>query len=183
MLRLGPLRYTVTLLPHGPACGAAQDGHAEPSATAAAAAAAAVVAPTPGTSAGAAAAQLREQGLQEAAVAAAAAFRAVARAAAGATHAAEEVVQAVGAAGQQPQPLPRHGPWRPFMAPLLQNDRVTLPSHFQDTRHIEFSLEGSDLCYEPGDVLCVFPRTPEADVEVWWRGVAWYGGSRSAAWE
>ncbi|WIA13190.1 hypothetical protein OEZ85_006782 [Tetradesmus obliquus] len=43
--------------------------------------------------------------------------------------------------------------------------RVTAADHFQDTRHIEFDLQGSGFDYQPGDLLAVFPRTPAADVE------------------
>jgi sulfite reductase alpha subunit-like flavoprotein len=52
------------------------------------------------------------------------------------------------------------------MAPLLVNRRLTAEDHFQDTRHLEFGLGGSGLSYEPGDLLAIFPRTPEADVQV-----------------
>ena len=44
------------------------------------------------------------------------------------------------------------------MAPLLRNERVTAEGHFQDTRHIELSLGGSGLTYEPGALLAVFPQ-------------------------
>lgn len=44
------------------------------------------------------------------------------------------------------------------MAPLLMNERVTAPEHFQDTRHIELSLGESGLTYEPGALLAVVPK-------------------------
>jgi sulfite reductase alpha subunit-like flavoprotein len=100
-------------------------------------------------------AQAREERLQAEAVAAAAAFRAVSMEACGLAPS----EPAAGAAGGP------HGAWRPFMAPLLVNRRLTAPDHFQDTRHLEFDLEGSELAYEPGDLLAIFPRTPEADVQ------------------
>ena len=50
------------------------------------------------------------------------------------------------------------GPWRPYMAPVLKNERVTAEDHFQDTRHIELGLGDSQLAYEPGALLAVFPQ-------------------------
>ena len=50
------------------------------------------------------------------------------------------------------------GPWHPYMAPLLRNERVTAEDHFQDTRHIELGLSDSGLTYEPGALLAVFPQ-------------------------
>jgi hypothetical protein len=150
LLQLGPAKYKVTQLPNGPQQPAniARQQQQQQLLQAAA-----------GNSA--AAEQLREQHLIEQAVAAAAAFRAVAAAAAGMATAA---AAANGAAqGQQQQ---QYGPWQPFMAPLLINQRVTSAEHFQDTRHIEFNLQGSGFDYQPGDLLAVFPRTPAADVEV-----------------
>ena len=44
------------------------------------------------------------------------------------------------------------------MAPVLKNERVTAADHFQDTRHIELSLGNSELAYEPGALLAVFPQ-------------------------
>lgn len=34
---------------------------------------------------------------------------------------------------------------RPFLAPMVSNERVTGPSHFQDVRLIEFDITGSGL--------------------------------------
>jgi sulfite reductase alpha subunit-like flavoprotein len=105
--------------------------------------------------------QQREQLLIEQAVAAAAAFRAVAGEASGSsTHDTAATPGSSTVNGQQ------YGPWRPFMAPVLVNHRVTSVDHFQETRYIEFDLAGSNLQYQPGDLLAIFPRTPAADVEV-----------------
>lgn len=117
------------------------------------------------------AAQIREQHLIEQAVAAAAAFRAVAAEAAGMVSSSTSSADANGSSGTASDiPGPPYGPWRPFMAPIVTNQRVTAGHHFQDTRHIEFDLSGSGLQYEPGDLLSIFPRTPAADVEVRWGG-------------
>lgn len=55
----------------------------------------------------------------------------------------------------------------PFAAEVLANQRLTAragPRHRsdRDIRHVELSLEGSGLHYEPGDALGVWPRNPPA---------------------
>jgi len=54
---------------------------------------------------------------------------------------------------------------RPFAAPLLGNQRITARDSGKDVRHIEVSLEGSGLAYEPGDALGVWPINAPALVE------------------
>jgi hypothetical protein len=161
LLQLGPPKYKVTQLPGGPQQPAniarlQQQQQQQQQAAAGNSPAAAA----------AAAAQLHEQHLMEAAVAAAAAFRAVAAEAAGMTGGAGAAANGASSNQQQLQQQQQYGPWQPFMAPLLVNERVTSADHFQDTRHIEFDLQGSGFDYQPGDLLAVFPRTPAADVEV-----------------
>ncbi|MCL4107879.1 UNVERIFIED_CONTAM: hypothetical protein GTU68_001196 [Idotea baltica] len=46
----------------------------------------------------------------------------------------------------------------PFPAKLLKNVRLNKEGSFKDTRHLELSLGGSDLSYEVGDVLGLFPH-------------------------
>lgn len=46
----------------------------------------------------------------------------------------------------------------PFPARLITNRLLNGPGSAKETRHIEFSLEGSGLSYEPGDALGVLPR-------------------------
>ena len=59
----------------------------------------------------------------------------------------------------------------PFPAPLLENVNLngsgseTLPASNKETRHLEISLEGSGLTYEPGDSLGVFPSNCPEVVE------------------
>ena len=48
----------------------------------------------------------------------------------------------------------------PFAAELLANQRITGRGSYKDVRHIELSLEGSGLDYEPGDALGVWPVNP-----------------------
>ena len=57
-----------------------------------------------------------------------------------------------------PAAAAKYGLWRPYMAPLTCNTRLTSPQHFQDTRHMEFDLAGSGIQYAPGDLLTIFPR-------------------------
>jgi sulfite reductase (NADPH) flavoprotein alpha-component len=45
---------------------------------------------------------------------------------------------------------------RPFHAPLIANVKLNGERSSKDTRHIAFSLAGSDLVYETGDALGVF---------------------------
>jgi sulfite reductase alpha subunit-like flavoprotein len=154
LLQLTPPKYKVTLLPSPPPG-----------------------APTPQQLASLSP-QQQEQLLLQQAVDAAAAFRTVAAEAAGlaptpsssSSSAAQQAVQ--GSSGSSLAHANSHvrgtvhGPWKPFMAPLLVNKRVTNPDHFQETRHLEFDLAGSGLSYQPGDLLAIFPRTPERDVQV-----------------
>ncbi|HEX7117053.1 MAG TPA: assimilatory sulfite reductase (NADPH) flavoprotein subunit [Steroidobacter sp.] len=46
----------------------------------------------------------------------------------------------------------------PFAAPVLVNQRLTARGSTKDVRHIELSIEGSGIHYEPGDALGVVPR-------------------------
>lgn len=56
------------------------------------------------------------------------------------------------------------GLWKPYMAEVTRNSRITSTDHFQDTRHIEFALRDSRLTYMPGDLLCIFPRQSPAAI-------------------
>ncbi len=54
---------------------------------------------------------------------------------------------------------------KPFAAELLANQRITVGDGVRDVRHIELSLAGSGLRYEPGDALGVFAENPPETVE------------------
>jgi len=54
--------------------------------------------------------------------------------------------------------LPQYGRSNPFPAPLIANRKLNGAGSSKDTRHFEFSLEGSGLEYEVGDALAVRPR-------------------------
>ncbi|SJZ87207.1 assimilatory sulfite reductase (NADPH) flavoprotein subunit [Novilysobacter spongiicola] len=65
---------------------------------------------------------------------------------------------------------PAFGRDRPFPSPVLANLPLTAPAgprhrSDRDIRHLELSLEGSGLSYEPGDALGVWPENPPALVE------------------
>ena len=49
---------------------------------------------------------------------------------------------------------------RPFAAELLANQRITGRGGYRDIRHIELSLDGAGLDYEPGDALAVHASNP-----------------------
>ena len=54
---------------------------------------------------------------------------------------------------------------QPFAAPVLANQRITGRGATKDVRHVELSLEGSGLGYEPGDALGVWHENPPLVVE------------------
>ena len=49
---------------------------------------------------------------------------------------------------------------KPFPAPVLAVQKITARDSSKDVRHIELSLAGSGLSYEPGDTLGVWPHNP-----------------------
>ncbi|EHH23640.1 hypothetical protein EGK_07147 [Macaca mulatta] len=53
---------------------------------------------------------------------------------------------------------------KPFLAPMISNQRVTGPSHFQDVRLIEFDISGSGI-FAAGDVVLIQPSNSAAHVQ------------------
>ncbi|XP_069025143.1 NADPH-dependent diflavin oxidoreductase 1 [Embiotoca jacksoni] len=53
-----------------------------------------------------------------------------------------------------------------FAARLVSNRRLTDPSHYQDVRHIEFDITGSDIQFAAGDVVMMRPRNAPEDVQL-----------------
>jgi sulfite reductase (NADPH) flavoprotein alpha-component len=53
----------------------------------------------------------------------------------------------------------------PFVANVIANQRITGRGATKDVRHIEISLEGSGLRYQPGDALGVWHDNPRAVVD------------------
>jgi len=71
------------------------------------------------------------------------------------------VVEEVPAKNTGPTELVKSGGWsrqNPFPAPLVANRLLNGAGSAKETRHFEFSLEGSGLTYEPGDALGVLPE-------------------------
>ncbi|XP_055126237.1 NADPH-dependent diflavin oxidoreductase 1 isoform X8 [Symphalangus syndactylus] len=54
---------------------------------------------------------------------------------------------------------------KPFLAPVISNQRVTGPSHFQDVRLIEFDVSGSGISFAAGDVVLIQPSNSAAHVQ------------------
>ncbi|XP_069842511.1 NADPH-dependent diflavin oxidoreductase 1 isoform X2 [Dendropsophus ebraccatus] len=54
---------------------------------------------------------------------------------------------------------------QPHRAPLVTNQRVTAPQHYQDVRLIEFDITGSGIQYSPGDVVMIQPQNSPKDVQ------------------
>src|SRR5690606_13053487 len=54
---------------------------------------------------------------------------------------------------------------QPFLAELLLNQPITGRGSDKDIRHLEISLEGSQLSYQPGDALGIWPTQSAALVE------------------
>lgn len=57
------------------------------------------------------------------------------------------------------------GKENPFSAEVLVNQKITGTGSSKDVRHIELSLEGSGIRYEPGDSLAVIAENPPALVD------------------
>lgn len=88
-----------------------------------------------------------------------------------------KALEAANAVLRPAQPLATVTPLRPLVARKLQgrqhphradvlaNQRITGRGSARDIRHLEISLAGSGLQYEPGDALGVWPRNPPALVD------------------
>jgi sulfite reductase (NADPH) flavoprotein alpha-component len=67
--------------------------------------------------------------------------------------------------GQPAQAAPAFDKRNPFLAPIIDNLVLTGRGSSKETRHVELSLEGSGLSFEPGDALGIMPRNDPALVE------------------
>ncbi|WP_163647897.1 assimilatory sulfite reductase (NADPH) flavoprotein subunit [Modicisalibacter sp. 'Wilcox'] len=77
--------------------------------------------------------------------------------------AAAHVIEAPAAAVAAPaQPAVTYDRQTPFHAEVLENQILNGRGSEKATHHIELSLEGSGLDYQPGDILCLMPRNREA---------------------
>ncbi len=61
--------------------------------------------------------------------------------------------------------VPEYGRNKPFFAPILSRKQLNGEGSTKETHHIELSLEGSGLTYEPGDSCGVFGHNTEKIVE------------------
>ena len=71
---------------------------------------------------------------------------------------------------------PLHSRDQPFQARVLANQRIVSSDSERDLRHIELSLEGSGLSYQPGDSLGVWSHNPPALVWQWLDALQLDGG-------
>jgi sulfite reductase (NADPH) flavoprotein alpha-component len=78
----------------------------------------------------------------------------------------------------------------PFAAELLVNQRITGRDGEKDIRHVELSLEGSGLRYEPGDALGVWPVNPPklvdavlAELGLYGESIVSHGGQSLPLWQ
>lgn len=62
---------------------------------------------------------------------------------------------------------PLHAREQPFPAIVLANQRIVAHDCAREVRHLELSLEGSGLRYEPGDAIGVWPHNPPELVRQW----------------
>jgi len=63
----------------------------------------------------------------------------------------------------------------PFLAEILENINLNGRGSERETRHIELSLEGSDLQYQPGDCLAIYPENHPQLVQDILDGMDWTG--------
>ncbi|XP_075415864.1 NADPH-dependent diflavin oxidoreductase 1 isoform X1 [Tenrec ecaudatus] len=54
---------------------------------------------------------------------------------------------------------------RPFLAPMVSNQRVTGASHFQDVRLLEFDIASSGVSFAAGDVVLIQPENSASHVQ------------------
>ncbi|WP_372933067.1 assimilatory sulfite reductase (NADPH) flavoprotein subunit [Mariniphaga sediminis] len=63
------------------------------------------------------------------------------------------------------QPKTEYSKKNPFMATVLEKVKITGRDSDKEVYHIELSLEGSGLTYEPGDAVGIFNKNPKSLVE------------------
>jgi len=94
--------------------------------------------------------------------------------AASATGAAAPGAVAAGAAVASGAPAqPAYSRSNPFRAAVLENLNLNGRGSARETRHLELSLEGSGLTYEPGDALGIYPENRPELVEELIEAAGW----------
>ena len=61
----------------------------------------------------------------------------------------------------------------PFKAEVLENINLNGTGSNKETRHIELSLEGSGLSFEPGDAVGIYPTNDPELVELILQETKW----------
>ena len=89
---------------------------------------------------------------------------------AGGSAAASAVAAVPGAA-----PSTEYSRTNPFEAEVLENLNLNGRGSDRETRHLELSLEGSGMDYEPGDCLAVYPRNHPRLVDELIEAMGWNG--------
>lgn len=85
-----------------------------------------------------------------------------------------EPVQAQESAAPAPQALESaYSRTNPFKAEVLENLNLNGRGSNKETRHLELSLEGSGLTFEPGDALGVYPENDPELVDLILEAVKW----------
>ncbi|XP_049522572.1 NADPH-dependent diflavin oxidoreductase 1 isoform X2 [Dermacentor silvarum] len=56
-----------------------------------------------------------------------------------------------------------------FEATVVSNQRVTSLDHFQDVRLIKLDIQDSQITFEPGDVVVIYPENCEEDIKEFFR--------------
>ena len=64
---------------------------------------------------------------------------------------------------------------QPFQSDVLANQCITAQGSTKDVRHLELSIEGARLAYEPGDALGLWPRNPDLLVDQVLKATALHG--------
>jgi len=72
---------------------------------------------------------------------------------------------------------PVHSRANPFRAEVLVNQKITGRGSTKDVRHIELSLEGSGLVYQPGDAIGIWPENRAESVDALLEALALDGGA------
>ena len=77
-------------------------------------------------------------------------------------------------AGVNNQAVSEYSRTNPFYAEVLENINLNGRGSNKETRHLELSLEGSGLVYEPGDSLGIYPTNDPALVDELIQTCGWY---------
>jgi sulfite reductase (NADPH) flavoprotein alpha-component len=86
---------------------------------------------------------------------------------------AEPAPAAVAAAAVRSGAVPEYSRSNPFPAVVLENLNLNGRGSARETRHLELSLAGSNLSYEPGDCLGIYPENPPQLVDELIEAMGW----------